>query len=708
MALDNQSKKDINEAKVYIKDALQGVSSEVSAMFKKAIKNSGADEAFKAQLRSASRDLTSVFNNLAKASERNAANEEKIIEGLLKKEDITRQLLDLDVKRESMARALQYADLLGLKLSDKQVFTLNQQLEAEKDIIKLNEKQVKAVDKRVGSLGEIFDRLEKNKFFGSLVNAKDALKAMRKEALQMEKAGTYKGFFGGIAGKGKLAFTGLKEVFSGIGKSLFTLTAVIKAIQTFISLQFRASELTSKIARGFGFTNDQAEKLKDNLFATTKVLGGVTYTSDEIIESFNQIAAAQGAVTVNTTKMAEGQAFMTKFLRLSSEQAGFLNTVFNTQGKLVDDVVISIGNIAKEQTKANGFHVSTEEIMREIGSSSADILANFGFSTDALANAVLQTRRLGVTLTQAKNIAGGLLDFESSITSELEAEILLGKQFNFERARALAATGDIAGATAEVLRQTRELTDEELKSPIIQKAIAKATGQTVDEFFKARKLQKSLNMDAGKYNELLKQGGRLGIKNTVEMLALEGKTKEQIEATLNAQEKYNNAISNAKDQFANLVGSGVVDMLTNFLPKILTGMMKFFGGREERQQAKLNDELRREIASRNELRRQQGLEEIDAQKAIKEANESFDRYWAKRDEIKDNTGSIIFKSADAAYKLGSVATNRERILDTTISEAIKELNRTTENMSKKLDNKAVADVNYNQMDRTIQINSTKN
>ena len=49
-------------------------------------------------------------------------------------------------------------------------------------------------------------------------------------------------------------------------------------------------------------------------------------------------------------------------------------------------------------------------------------------------------------------IADTLLDFQSSIESELKASLLIGRQLNFNRARELALTGDLAGLQQEVVR----------------------------------------------------------------------------------------------------------------------------------------------------------------------------------------------------------------------------------------------------------------
>ena len=60
-------------------------------------------------------------------------------------------------------------------------------------------------------------------------------------------------------------------------------------------------------------------------------------------------------------------------------------------------------------------------------------------------------------LKQAGQVAGSLLDFESSINAELEASAILGTNLNLSRARGLAAQGDMVGAQQEVLKMQRQI-----------------------------------------------------------------------------------------------------------------------------------------------------------------------------------------------------------------------------------------------------------
>jgi hypothetical protein len=98
-----------------------------------------------------------------------------------------------------------------------------------------------------------------------------------------------------------------------------------------------------------------------------------------------------------------------------------------------------------------------------------------------MAEAVVQAKMFGLTLEQAEKMSSSLLQFESSIESELSAELLTGKELNFEKARQLALEGKTAEAAAEVARQVGSSKDFTKMNVIQQEALAKAAGMERDE-----------------------------------------------------------------------------------------------------------------------------------------------------------------------------------------------------------------------------------
>ncbi len=77
--------------------------------------------------------------------------------------------------------------------------------------------------------------------------------------------------------------------------------------------------------------------------------------------------------------------------------------------------------------------------------------------------------------------AGQLLDFESSIQAELEAELLIGRDLNLERARSAALAGDQATLMEELVGQAGSLEQLQNMNVLQQQALASALGMSVDQ-----------------------------------------------------------------------------------------------------------------------------------------------------------------------------------------------------------------------------------
>ena len=95
---------------------------------------------------------------------------------------------------------------------------------------------------------------------------------------------------------------------------------------------------------------------------------------------------------------------------------------------------------------------------------------------------------LGTSIKQQFEAANNLLDFENSITAELEASAMLGSTINFNKARELAAANDIVGAQQSVLDSLEKSVDLNNVNKFQLDSIAKATGMPVAE------LRKQLNL----------------------------------------------------------------------------------------------------------------------------------------------------------------------------------------------------------------------
>ncbi len=128
---------------------------------------------------------------------------------------------------------------------------------------------------------------------------------------------------------------------------------------------------------------------------------------------------------------------------------------------------------------------STAQLIRQQGVAPGavmkDVAANAEFfalhskaGSDNLFIAAAQARKLGLNLGTASQIAEGLMDFESSIAAQTEASVMLGRELNFDRARQLMLTDDIAGMMTEVRKQVGTEAEFANMSRLEREATAKA------------------------------------------------------------------------------------------------------------------------------------------------------------------------------------------------------------------------------------------
>jgi len=386
----------------------------------------------------------------------------------------------------------------------------------------------------------------------------DAAKASRASAVTQKQTT-------GSINRSKAGMAGMKKLMIGPAgvASLFGLVA------KFI---LGADQRTVALARNLGVSKDSARELSKALGASSRSLNNLSITAGALGEAIGELTDAFGATVPFSEELIQNQAFLTKSLKLSAEEAGNISLLFGAFGGSTTEATNGIIKMNKSLIKQNGFFIKSKQLLTEISGLSADIQGYFGFSEKALARAVYQTRRFGISLSQANNIASSLLDFETSLGNELQLELMTNKALNFERARALAFTGDIAGASAAVLAQTQKLTAEQRKNPIILKAAADASGLSVEELNKAFLIQKRLNLGTKEYNRLIRKGSDAVGFERAQQLMMQAATREEYEKNLSIQEKFQLATERISEKFEDLINNGLLDAAIDGLVEFVTAL----------------------------------------------------------------------------------------------------------------------------------------
>jgi hypothetical protein len=165
------------------------------------------------------------------------------------------------------------------------------------------------------------------------------------------------------------------------------------------------------------------------------------------------------------------QTDIAKVLRAQTEISGL------TQGQALN-VQSSIAALASRQG------VLAKDVFSDIASNT-ELFAKF--AKDGGQNiglAAIQAKKLGLSLDVVGTIAEGVLDFQSSIESELKASLLIGRQLNLNRARELALAGDLAGLQQEIVSLVGSEQELNRLNIIQRKSLAQALGITVEQLGK--------------------------------------------------------------------------------------------------------------------------------------------------------------------------------------------------------------------------------
>jgi hypothetical protein len=568
--------KKAKETAEIVEDALRNISSQIGEIFQDALDTTSSFS------KTLTNDITKGINNLAKTSTTLLSNQEKLSSGSLTRSQVEKQIAERTFKVAALQQQINIAKKAGLITDEEADEQLGQALLYEKEFIDDLNKQADLADKfnkKLGVTGATIKGLNKIPVLGGLINAEKVLARIQKKTAE-EGSTKFDVFKEGVKGVGSSMKDNLTDpsVLMGGGFSILA-----KVIQFFIEAMFAADKRVTDIAKNLSISKDSARGLYDNLKSSKTEMDTMYRTTANIAEAFNDIAQLTGFSTIATNDQIEAQIVLTKQLGQSKEEALGLQEAFAVSnieaGKGIDivyDQIAAFGN--QNKIVADG-----RKIFQEVSKTSKLIQLNFRGGFESLINTTLQAKKLGLTLDQVSKVGSSLLDFESSISAEMEAELLTGKDLNLEKAREFALNHDIAGLTQEIAKNG--ITAEKFASMnvIQQEAIAKTLGMNANELADSLYKQQVLNKTGGVYLKQLKERAESlrneGKENEaiklekeaalVEQGILEGKNLKEAQKSADAQEKFNVAVERIKEVFSDLVNGGMLDKLVDYLDQFV-------------------------------------------------------------------------------------------------------------------------------------------
>jgi hypothetical protein len=447
---------------------------------------------------------------------------------------------DLTNKQRQEAEVL-LTTITGLLIEQESVLnitenTLNEVLKRHQDI----SKQLGFYPKVLGGIDKMLHRLGLPE-----MGINKALEETYKLGQEAEISG---GKFNALGTFMNQLKTNIAGAFTKANLLQFAITELALALKT-------SDEGAGDMAKKMNLTYTEALRVRGELGTIASISGDAVLATKGLQESYVAVGQALGS---NAMLNQQDLITMTKL----TKQAGFthdelmgIEKLSLVNGKTLEQNSQEILGGAKAYASRNKLILNEKQILREVNSASASLKLSLGGSAEQVAIAASKAKQFGLNLEQAEKIAQSLLNFESSIESELSAELLTGKNLNLEKARLLALNGDIAEASAEIAKQVGTSADFAKMNVIQQEALAKAAGMNRDELAQSlmdREALAKLSAVEGataqeKFNNLVKQ---VGLEEAKKRLGEEGLANQFAQQSI--QERFTQSVEKLKEIFIQL------------------------------------------------------------------------------------------------------------------------------------------------------------
>ena len=479
------------------------------------------------------RDAAKLSADLAKSAQELSGFTKEDLKDRKKANDFAKKSEDLAKKRQKLESQIRVFRSQATNATKAEQAILN----------KVNENLSNAADytKQIGDgfeeVASASEKIRKADPFGGLSDFISEIPVLRKVFPEIQKAS--KVFRDNFAETGKYA--------QSLGKSIITATGALSKLAALEVLRRGVEEIDNAqkrvvdFRREIGLSLEEAAELQINMSQIASDSGKAFFNSARFAEAQKSINDTMGTNATISGDMAENFSALVYRLGLSNEEATKLNLVSATIGKSAKDLTSETKTRVKLLNGQNKIQISERAILKDISQVSARTQLSLKGQGKSLVEAVYSAKQLGLNMSQVEKIADSLLNFEESISSELEAELLTGRQLNLEQARLYALNNNMAGLTAEIRDNIGDANQFGKMNRIQQEAIAKSVGMSADELAQSLAFQEQLSKlsadsayrDAKSFDDL-KAKVALKAKDVGYEKALaeigEGELKDQLEA----------------------------------------------------------------------------------------------------------------------------------------------------------------------------------
>jgi hypothetical protein len=339
----------------------------------------------------------------------------------------------------------------------------------------------------------------------------------------------------------------MKNMGAGLLKGL---TDPLTIITFFVSAALKANKEMVSMGKAMGYGVEKMNQMRERFVGIESSSSNINVNTSNLFEAQSQLNDSLGLAVEFTSDQLETQIMLTKQYGLSGDEAAGITRYAMLNNKSSKEMLDSINKSVVANRNQLKIGVNVNAVIREAAKVTGQLAANLGNNPVQIAAAIVKAKALGFELNQMKNISEGLLDFESSIGNELEAQLMTGMDLNLDRARLLALQGDYAGVGEEIVKQGVTMEKFSRMNVLQQQSLAKSLGMSTDEL--SDQLQK---------RKLAEESGK-----TLKQL------QEEETAEANRRQAIQDKFAAAMEKLQSIVGNLVAGPFGNLLDGLVKGL----------------------------------------------------------------------------------------------------------------------------------------
>jgi len=347
------------------------------------------------------------------------------------------------------------------------------------------------------------------------------------------------------------------------------LGGMVDSVSAFLDLTINASSKVQKMGRELGLSAAEALRLNNSFSQFSSNTNDVLVNSEKLFQTQIELGQQLGVLNTVSNDRLQTDIHLKEIAGLDLQTRGSLVESSVILGQNQKDIMNSVFAQVKGLKQATGIQLDQKGVLKEASNLGGYLGLSFAKYPAQLTKSLISIKAMGLELKQLDSMASSFLDFESSISSEFEAQLLTGKDINLTKARELFLNNDLAGAAQEITSQVGSSADFMKMNRIQAESLAKAMGMTRDQMGDMLKKQEYMSKIGAKDTDNAQKQYQLALAKygtQKEMSAMLGEDTANAIMNASAQEKIAGLMDKIKQGFIDLISNSNI---TGFIDRAI-------------------------------------------------------------------------------------------------------------------------------------------